>query len=79
VQSLWNAQEIHITENGCATQDVIADDGQIYDTDRIMFLRAYLNELQRAIADGVPVKGYLSRACATASVRAALPDRSMPL
>jgi beta-glucosidase len=58
VQSLWNAKEIHITENGCATQDVIADDGKIYDTDRIMFLRAYLTQLQRATADGVPVKGY---------------------
>src|SRR5262249_45071267 len=40
-----------------ATQDVIADDGNIYDTDRIMFLRAYLTQLQRAAADGVPVKG----------------------
>src|SRR5262249_30109973 len=58
VQSLWNAQEIHITENGCATQDVIADDGKIYDTDRIMFLRTYLTQLQRATEDGVPVKGY---------------------
>jgi beta-glucosidase len=58
VQSLWNAKEIHITENGCAAQDVIADDGKIYDTDRIMFLRAYLTQLQRATADGVPVMGY---------------------
>jgi beta-glucosidase len=58
VQSLWNAKEIHITENGCATQDVIAADGNIYDTDRIMFLRACLTQLQRAAADGVPVKGY---------------------
>ena len=58
VQSLWNAKEIFITENGCATDDVIADDGQIYDTDRIMFLRACLTELQRATADGVPVMGY---------------------
>jgi len=58
VQSLWNAKEIHITENGCAAQDVIADDGKIYDTDRIMFLRTYLTQLQRATADGVPVMGY---------------------
>jgi beta-glucosidase len=58
VQSLWNAKEIFITENGCASDDVIADDGKVYDTDRIMFLRACLTELQRATADGVPVKGY---------------------
>jgi beta-glucosidase len=58
VQSLWKAKEIFITENGCATADVMADDGQVYDTDRVMFLRSYLTELQRAAADGVPVKGY---------------------
>jgi beta-glucosidase len=58
VQSLWNAKEIFITENGCATADVLADDGNVYDTDRVMFLRSYLTELHRAVADGVPVKGY---------------------
>ena len=35
-----------------------AADGQIYDTDRIMFLRNCLTHLQRATAEGVPVKGY---------------------
>jgi beta-glucosidase len=58
VRSLWGAKEIFITENGCASDDVVADDGQVYDTDRIMFLRAYLTQLQRATADGVPVRGY---------------------
>jgi beta-glucosidase len=58
VQSLWGAKEIHITENGCASDDVVADDGKVYDTDRVMFLRSYLEQLQRATADGVPVKGY---------------------
>lgn len=58
LQSLWNAGEIFITENGCAGEDVLAKDGKIYDTDRIMFVRAHLIQLQRATADGVPVKGY---------------------
>jgi beta-glucosidase len=58
VQSLWGAKEIFITENGCASDDVIPDDGQIYDTDRIVFLRSYLTQLQRATAAGVPVRGY---------------------
>ena len=58
VQSLWNAKEIFITENGCASDDVLADDGKVYDTDRIMFLRACLAQLQRATGDRVPVKGY---------------------
>jgi len=58
VQSLWDAKEIYITENGCASDDVVADDGIVYDTDRAMYMRNYLAELQRATADGVPVKGY---------------------
>jgi beta-glucosidase len=58
VQSLWGAKEIFITENGCASDDVVADDGKVYDTDRVMFLRNYLTQLQRATAEGVPVKGY---------------------
>jgi beta-glucosidase len=58
VHSLWGAKEIFITENGCASDDVLADDGQVYDTDRVMFLRSYLTQLQRATASGVPVKGY---------------------
>jgi beta-glucosidase len=57
-QSLWKAKEIHITENGCAADDKLADDGNVYDTDRVMFLRNNLTQLQRATAAGVPVKGY---------------------
>jgi beta-glucosidase len=58
VQSLWGAKEIFITENGCAGDEVIADDGNIYDTDRVMFIRAHLTQLQRATDEGVPVGGY---------------------
>jgi beta-glucosidase len=58
VQSLWKAKEIFITENGCATDDMPADDGRVYDTDRVMYLRACLTQLQRATGDGVPVQGY---------------------
>src|SRR5262245_47720216 len=58
VQSLWGAKEIFITENGCASDDELTADGKVYDTDRIMYLRSYLTQLQRASADGVPVKGY---------------------
>ncbi len=58
VADLWNVKEIYITENGCSSTDGIAADGHVYDTDRVMFLRSYLTQLQRGIADGVPVKGY---------------------
>ena len=35
-----------------------AADGMVYDTDRVMYLRNYLAQLQRATAEGVPVRGY---------------------
>ncbi|NUO64842.1 MAG: beta-glucosidase [Gemmatimonadaceae bacterium] len=58
VAKLWKAKTIYITENGCSSSDVPAADGKVYDTDRVMYLRNYLTQLQRATADGVPVKGY---------------------
>ena len=41
-----------------AAADKPAPDGRIYDLDRIMYLRQYLAQLRRAIADGAPVRGY---------------------
>ena len=58
VRSLWEPPSILITENGCATSDAVSEDGTVDDTDRIMFLRASLSQLQRATAEGVPVDGY---------------------
>jgi len=54
----FHLREIYITENGASSSDTVAPDGQIYDTDRVMYLRSYLTELQRAVAEGVPVRGY---------------------
>jgi beta-glucosidase len=58
VHKIWNVGAILISENGCGTNDTPAADGTVYDTDRVMFLRANLNMLQRATAEGIPVRGY---------------------
>lgn len=58
MQSIWGAKSIFITENGCAASDVVDGDGKVYDSDRVMFLRACLGQLQRATSEGVPVDGY---------------------
>jgi beta-glucosidase len=58
VAKLWNVKEIYITENGCSSADIPSEDGRVYDTDRVMYLRNYLSHLQRATAEGVPVHGY---------------------
>jgi len=55
---VWNVDTIYISENGTSSEDKIAADGKVYDLDRIMYLRNYLVQLQRAIADGAPVRGY---------------------
>jgi beta-glucosidase len=58
VAKIWGVKEIYITENGCSSSDVPAEDGIVYDTDRVMYLRNYLTHLQRATSEGVPVAGY---------------------
>ncbi|HSU18198.1 MAG TPA: GH1 family beta-glucosidase [Acidobacteriaceae bacterium] len=58
VTDLWHPKEIYITENGASSSDVPDANGRVLDTDRVMYLRNYLGQLQRAIHDGAPVKGY---------------------
>jgi beta-glucosidase len=55
---IWNIDTIYISENGTSSDDRLAADGNVYDLDRIMYLRNYLTQLQRAISEGVPVRGY---------------------
>jgi len=48
---------IVITENGMAHDDEV-NNGKVYDRERIDYLYRYLSEYGRAIAEGVPGKGY---------------------
>jgi beta-glucosidase len=56
--NVWNVPEIYITENGAPFAHEPAADGIDYDTDRIMYLRNCLTQLQRATSEGLPVRGY---------------------
>jgi len=58
LHELWGVKDIYITENGAASWDVPTPTGEVLDVDRVFFLRSYLSQLQRAIDEGVPVKGY---------------------
>ncbi|MBD2086606.1 GH1 family beta-glucosidase [Trichocoleus sp. ST-U3] len=49
---------VFITENGCAAEDELNPQGEVIDTDRIMYLRQYLKAAHRAIREGYPLKGY---------------------
>ena len=54
---LWKPKAIYITENGCSADDTLIE-GRVDDGDRIMFLRNYIGQLQRATSEGYPVAGY---------------------
>jgi beta-glucosidase len=49
---------IYITENGAAFPDQVAPDGAIHDERRTAYLRGHLSAAQRAIAEGVDLRGY---------------------
>jgi beta-glucosidase len=49
---------LYITENGLSNTDWIALDGKVHDPQRQDFLHRYLQQLQRACADGVDLRGY---------------------
>ncbi len=49
---------IVVTENGMSNVDWVTLDGQVHDPQRIDFTRRYLLQLQRAVEDGVDVRGY---------------------
>jgi hypothetical protein len=62
VQSLWKTKQIHITENGCAAEDLVAEDGAIYDTDRTMFLRNNLPHSNGSLPTACRSKATFNRA-----------------
>ena len=50
----------YVTENGAAFEDVVSADGRIHDERRVEYFRNHLSQVRRAIADGVPMKGYFA-------------------
>ncbi|CAA6689535.1 MULTISPECIES: GH1 family beta-glucosidase [unclassified Lentimonas] len=62
----WGPRFIHemyklpivVTENGCSTLDRISVDGAVHDSNRIDFMVGNLLSLERAMRDGVDVRGY---------------------
>jgi beta-glucosidase len=51
--------EIMVTENGVPVPDGLDFDGRVRDERRVRYLKNHLFQVQRAIEDGVPVRGYL--------------------
>jgi len=49
---------VFISENGCAAQDTLTNQGEVLDLDRIEYLRQYLRSAHRAASEGYPLTGY---------------------
>lgn len=49
---------LHVTENGCAYDDTLTEDGGCADPDRIGYLDAHIGAVRAAIESGVDVRGY---------------------
>ena len=49
---------LYVTENGAAYADQIGPDGRVDDPSRVAYLRAHFTEAAKAIAAGVPLRGY---------------------
>ncbi|HOG46796.1 MAG TPA: GH1 family beta-glucosidase [Anaerolineae bacterium] len=54
----YHPAALYITENGCAAADRLQD-GRVHDPQRIAYLSAHLAAAHQAIAEGVPLRGYL--------------------
>jgi beta-glucosidase len=50
--------QLFISENGCAAQDQVTDQGEVIDSDRILYLREHLRAAHRAVQEGYPLTGY---------------------
>lgn len=59
---IWNEyrppMDILVTENGICVPDGMDFDGRVRDERRIRYLHKHIAQVHRAMADGVPVRGY---------------------
>lgn len=58
VREIYKVPAVYITENGAGYDDAPPVNGELNDLHRRNYIRACLRELHRAVAEGVPVKGY---------------------
>ena len=54
---------LFIVENGLGAKDVVTEDGKIHDDYRIDYLRDHINEMAKAIDEGVELMGYTPWGC----------------
>ena len=55
----YDNQAVFIAENGAAYDDVPDANGVVHDTERVRYFADHLRSVERAVADGCNVKGYM--------------------
>jgi beta-glucosidase len=58
VHDNYHPPALYVTENGAAFADKVGEDGRVHDERRVAYLREHFRQAHRAMADGVPLKGY---------------------
>ena len=58
LHSGYDFPAFYVTENGAAFRDQISPNGQVEDPDRVSYIERHLKMILKAIASGVPVRGY---------------------
>lgn len=54
---------VMITENGLGAEDRVEEDGSVHDPYRIAYLRRHIEEMRKAVDDGVDLRGYYPWGC----------------
>lgn len=54
----YSIPKFYISENGCAFNDTVSNDGGVHDNHRINYLKYHLISAHRAISDGINLVGY---------------------
>jgi beta-glucosidase len=54
----YAVQKFHITESGCACDDVLTPEGRVLDLDRLEWIRNHLRQAHRAVSEGLGLAGY---------------------
>lgn len=58
VHDNYQPSALYITENGAPFIDELTPDGRVHDDQRVDYLQQHFEQAQRAIQDGIPLKGY---------------------
>lgn len=54
---------LYVVENGLGAKDIVEEDGSVHDDYRIDYIRAHIEEMSKAVDEGVELMGYTPWGC----------------